>query len=317
MRTPPLFLEWDGTAMIVVFGSLNMDLIVPVAHLPRPGETVLSPSHAKAPGGKGANQAVAAARAGAEVVMAGCVGRDGFGDELLEIVSAAGVDTSLIEPVDAPTGIALVTVADDGENQIIVASGANMAPYHDMVDDKLLEDCSTLLLQMETPLREVFTLTGRAKAAGRRVILNAAPAGPIMPETLDILIVNEGEAEVVAAKIGLEERRTEDVADRLAERFGITTIVTLGAAGALAVGPETRWKVGSLRIEPIDTVGAGDAFCGTLAAALDNGLALPDAMRCGAVAGSLACLEHGAMPSLPDADAIDARLNDLGPAEAF
>jgi ribokinase len=303
--------------MIVVFGSLNMDLIVPVPHLPRPGETVLSPSHAKATGGKGANQAVAAARAGGEVVMVGCLGRDGFGDELLEIVSAEGVDTSLIEHVDAPTGIAVVTVADDGENQIIVASGANMAPVHDMVDDALLADCSTVLLQMETPLREVFTLTGRAKKAGKRVILNAAPAGPIMPETLDLLIVNEGEADVVAAEIGLEERGARRVAERLAQSHGLTTIVTLGPAGAVAIGPKERWQIGSLAIQPVDTVGAGDAFCGTLAAALDNGLNLPDALRCGAVAGALASLEHGAMPSLPDADAIDARLNDLAPAVSF
>ncbi len=303
--------------MIVVFGSLNIDLIVPVPHLPKPGETVLSPSHAKAPGGKGANQAVAAARAGGEVVMVGCVGRDSFGDELLEIVSAEGVAPSLIEHVDAPTGIAVVTVADDGENQIIVASGANMAPGHDMVDEDLLADCSTVLAQMETSLREVFTLTGRAKQAGKRVILNAAPAGPIMPETLDLLIVNEGEADVVAAELGLEERGGNKVAERLAQSHGITTIVTLGAAGAVAIGPDDRWQIDSLTIQPVDTVGAGDAFCGTLAAALDNGLGLRDALRCGAVAGALACLEHGAMPSLPDAAAIAARLGELAPAERF
>ena len=301
--------------MILVFGSLNMDLIVPVPTLPGPRETVLSPGHMKAPGGKGANQAVAAARAGAEVVMVGCVGRDGYGDELLEIVSAEGIDTSLIDHVEAPTGIAVVAVADDGENQIFVASGANMAPSHEMVVDELLADCSTLLLQMETPLREVFTLTGRAKQQGKRVILNAAPAGPIMPETLDILIVNEGEASAVATEIGLEERAPAEVATRLAQSHGLTTIVTLGAEGAIAIGPEARWSIGSLAIRPIDTVGAGDAFCGTLAAALDNGLDLPDALRCGVVAGSLACLEHGAMPALPDAAAVDARLSEVAPAE--
>ncbi|MBT6203116.1 MAG: ribokinase [Rhodospirillaceae bacterium] len=294
-----------------------MDLIVPVPHLPQPGETVLSPSHAKAPGGKGANQAVAAARAGAEVVMVGCVGRDGFGDELLEIVSAADVDTSLIDHVEAPTGIALVTVADDGENQIIVASGANMAAGHEMVSDDLLGECSTVLLQMETPLREVFTLTGRAKAAGKRVILNAAPAGPIMPETLDILIVNEGEAAVVAAEIGLEERAAGDVAQRLAQTHGLTTIVTLGAQGAVAIGPDAHWRIGSLVVQPVDSVGAGDAFSGVFAAGLDNGMELADALRCAAVAGSLTCLEHGAMPALPDAEAIDARLAELAPAEPF
>jgi len=301
--------------VIVVFGSLNMDLIVPVPRLPGPGETVLSPSHATAPGGKGANQAVAAARAGGEVVMVGCVGRDAFGDELLEIVSAEDVDTTLIEPVDAPTGIAVVAVADDGENQIFVSSGANMHPTQDMVTDELLADTSTLLLQMETPLREVFTLAPRAKGAGLRVILNAAPAGPIMPETIDILIVNEGEALEVAGELGLAERDPEAIARRLAHDHGLTTIVTLGAKGAIAIRPDACWRIGSLEITPVDTVGAGDAFCGTLAAGLDNGLDLPDALRCAAVAGSLACLEHGAMPALPDAAAIDARLAELEPAE--
>lgn len=300
--------------MILVFGSLNMDLIVPVPHLPRPGETVLSPAHATAPGGKGANQAVAAARAGAEVVMVGCVGRDAFGDELLEIVSAAEVDTRPIEPANAPTGVAVVCVADDAENQIVVAVGANAHASHEQVDETMLAACSTVLLQMETPLREVFTLARRARAAGKRVILNAAPAGPIMPETLDLLIVNEGEAAIVAEAIGLPEREARDVARRLRDDHGLSTVITLGARGALAVTPEGAWRIGSLTIEPVDTVGAGDAFCGTLAAALDNGMALPDALRAASVAGSLACLAHGAMPSLPDAEAIDARLGELAPA---
>ena len=305
----------SGPGMILVFGSLNMDLIVPVPHLPRPGETVLSPAHATAPGGKGANQAVAAARAGADVVMAGCVGRDAFGDELLEIVSAAGVDTRPIEPVNAPTGVAVVCVADDGENNIVVAVGANGHASHEQVDDTMLAECSTLLMQMETPLREVFTLAGRAKRAGCRVVVNAAPAGPIMPETMDLLIVNEGEALAVAEAIGLSAGDAATVARRLLAEHGLATVVTLGGEGALAVTPEGNWRIGCLNIEPVDTVGAGDAFTGTLAAALDNGMAMPDALRAASVAGALACLEHGAMPSLPDAEAIDARLGELAPAE--
>lgn len=301
--------------MILVFGSLNMDLIVPVPHLPRPGETVLSPAHATAPGGKGANQAVAAARAGAGVVMAGCIGRDSFGDELLEIVSAAGVDTRPIEPANAPTGVAVVCVADDGENQIVVAVGANGHASHEQVDDGLLGSCSTLLLQMETPLREVFTLAGRAKRAGLRVILNAAPAGPIMPETIDLLVLNEIEARTIAADIGAAGSDPIAFASRLRDDHGVATVITLGSRGALAVTPEGSWRIGCLDIEPVDTVGAGDAFCGTLAAALDNGMAMPDALRAAAVAGSLACLVHGAMPAMPDAEAIDARLHELAPAE--
>ncbi|MBC6440520.1 MAG: ribokinase [Rhodospirillales bacterium] len=303
--------------MIIVFGSLNMDLIVPVPELPGPGETVLSPSHATAPGGKGANQAVAAARAGGEVVIVGCVGRDSYGDDLLEIVSAHDVDTSLIEHVEAPTGIAVIAVADDGENQILVASGANMSPDHETVTDELLGECTTVLLQMEVPLRATFTLAQRAKAAGKRVVLNCAPAGPIMPETLDLLILNECETRQVVDELGMTERSPVDVATRFAAEHGLTTIVTLGADGAVAIGPHARWRVGSLAITPIDTVGAGDAFTGALTAALDNGMELQDALRCGSVAGALTCLQHGAMPALPDAEAIDARLGDLPPAEPF
>ena len=304
--------------MILVFGSLNMDLIVPVPHLPAPGETVLSPAHATAPGGKGANQAVAAARAGAEVVMVGCVGRDAFGDDLLELVSAAGVDTRPIDPVNAPTGVAVVCVADDGENHIVVAVGANGSASHEQVDDTMLAACSTLLMQMETPLREVFTLAARAKKAGCRAIVNAAPAGPIMPETMDLLVVNEGEALAVARAIGMEtEQDARAVAASLCRLHGLSTVVTLGGRGAIAVTPEGNWQIGCLAIEPVDTVGAGDAFTGTLAAALDNGMAMADALRAASVAGALACLQHGAMPSLPDAEAIDARLEELAPAEAF
>lgn len=302
--------------MILVFGSLNMDLIVPVPHLPAPGETVLSPAHITAPGGKGANQAVAAARAGADVAMVGCVGRDAFGDELLEVVSAAGVDTRPIAPVNAPTGVAVVCVADDGENSIVVAVGANGHASHEQVDDAMLGACSTVLMQMETPLREVFTLAGRARRAGKRVIVNAAPAGPIMPEVMDLLIVNEGEAIAVAQAIGLDAGDARAVARRLCETHGLSTVVTLGSQGALAVTPEGSWQIGCLQIDPVDTVGAGDAFTGTLAAAIDNGMAMGDALRAASVAGALACLEHGAMPSLPDAEAIDARLGDLAPARS-
>ena len=303
-------------AMIVVFGSLNMDLIVPVPTLPGPGETVLAPGHARAPGGKGANQAVAAARAGAGVAMAGCVGRDGFGDELLETVSAAGVDTGPVASVDAPTGLAVVAVAGDGENQIVVASGANTAPVHGMVTDGLLAGCSTLLLQLEVPPRETFALARRAKEAGKRVVLNAAPAGPIRPGVLDLLVVNEGEAARVADGLGMAERAAGDVAARLAADHGLATVVTLGSDGALAAGPGGRWRIGGLAVAPVDTTGAGDAFTGALAAALDNGMALPGALRRASVAGGLACLARGAMPALPDAAAVDARLEELAPAEA-
>ena len=303
--------------MILVFGSLNMDIVVPVPALPKAGETVLSPSYLTAPGGKGSNQAVAAARAGAEVALVGCVGRDPYGDTLLEIVSAEGIDSRAIDHVELPTGVAVVAVADDGENQIIVCVGANGAAREDQVSDAMLDAASTVLLQMEVPLREVFTFADRAKRAGRRVILNTAPAGPIMPETVDVVIMNEGEACQVAHAIGLDESEPSAIARRLAASHGLTVVTTLGGAGAAAVTPEGGWRVGALPIAPRDTTGAGDAFCGVFAASLDRGDGLDTALRRASVAGSLACLTPGAMPSLPRRETIETHLANLAPALPF
>ena len=300
--------------MIIAFGSLNMDLLIPVPALPKPGETVLTPSYATAPGGKSANQAVAAARAGGDVTLVGCVGRDAYGDDLLEIVSAEGVDSRFIDAVDGPSGLAVVAVADDGENQIIACYGANGAVTEAAVSDGLLGACSRVLLTMEVPLREVFTLAGRAREAGKQVILNAAPAGPIMPETLDILIANQVEAMQIAEHLGLSAGEPMAVARQLAASEGLTTIVTLGGDGAVAITPDGGWRIGAPSITPRDTTGAGDAFCGVLAATLDDGADLPDALRRASVAGALTCLEPGAMPALPRSEAIEARLDDLAPA---
>jgi len=167
---------------------------------------------------------------------------------------------------------------------------------------------------MEVPLREVFTLAARAKRLGRRVILNTAPAGPIMPETVDVLVMNEGEARQVAREIGLDADEPLAIARRLAQSHGLTAVTTLGAQGAVAVTPEGGWRIGAPAITPRDTTGAGDAFCGVLAATLDRGGDLAEALRHASVAGALACLTTGAMPSLPRHDAIEAQLGDLAPA---
>ena len=303
--------------MILVFGSLNMDLIIRVPGLPARGETVLAPGHLTAPGGKGANQAVAAARAGARVRMAGCVGPDQYGRELIGIMDEAGVDTGPVGIAREPTGLAIIAVDAEGENQILVSSGANFAARQESVAEDVLRGSTTLLLQLEVPPEENAALARRARARGVRVILNAAPAGPVELESLDILIVNEVEAAAVAAARGMADADPVAFAHRVADSGGPATVVTLGARGAVAVGPDGKWKIGSLAIRPVDTVGAGDAFAGTLASALDGGTAMPDALRRASVAGALACLEHGAMPSLPRAAAVDARLEELAPAVPF
>ncbi len=302
--------------MIVVFGSLNMDFILQVEHLPEPGETVLTPEHATAPGGKGANQAVAAARAGGDVAMAGCVGPDEFGRELIAVMTGEGIDMTLVATATRPTALAIVTVDHEGANQIVVSSGANREARQACVGDGVLNAATTLLLQREVPVDECVALARRARDAGMRVILNAAPAGPVDCDALDFLIVNEVEAAAVARETGLDGMAPVDLAHHLASRDGVTTVVTLGERGAVAVGPGETWRIGSLAIRPVDTVGAGDAFCGTLAAALDMDMPLPRALRRACVAGALACLEPGAMPALPRSGAIDARLEELAPAVA-
>ena len=309
--------------MIVVFGSINADLVMAVETLPRAGETVLCPSYQVAPGGKGANQAAAAARAGAEVAMFGQVGADGFGDLVVQALADAGVDTGVVLRARVPTACAAIGVDRDGENQIIVASGANLQARADQVPDALLGPETTLVLQLEVPIEEIAALTARARRAGARIILNAAPAGPV-PEavlrSLDVLVVNGIEAEALCQGIGGQgiggqgTGGPEAAAMSLAETFGVTCAVTLGGEGARAFGPEGAWSVDALRITPVDTTGAGDAFVGVLAASLDSARRFEQALHRASVGAGLACLAEGAQAALADGAAIDARLPDLAPA---
>ncbi len=293
--------------MIVVFGSLNMDLVLRVPALPAPGQTVLTPTHTRACGGKGANQAVAAARAGAAVRMAGCVGRDEAGDVLLEALAADGVDSSAVTGVAAPTGLAVVMVDAAGENQIVVASGANLEARANQVPDAWLGKGTTVVMQHEVPAAETIALGRRARARGARVVLNAAPAGPVDATAFDVLVVNEGEARAVAKAAGL----AGSTGAAMARAWDRLVVVTRGAKGVRAFERDRVATVPALAITPVDTTGAGDAFVGALAAALDADEPWPEALRRGAVAGALACLVVGAQPSLPTAEAIAARMGEL------
>lgn len=297
--------------MIVVFGSINIDLVVPVERLPRPGETVLGPGYTLIPGGKGANQALAATRAGSSVHMVGRVGRDGFSDLALAELKAAGTDLSAVQKDDLLTGCALIPVERSGQNLIIVAAGANRAVVASQVDDRLLSPQTLVALQMEVPADENWKLVRRAKSRGARVMLNCAPAAPVprdVMSALDWLIVNETEAELVAQSLSLPSAKD------VAVTTGVTVIVTLGEQGAVAYGPGESWRVGVLAIVPLDTVGAGDAFVGAFAAAIDAGAPLATALHRASVAGSLACTVRGAQPSLPTKDVIDRRASELPPA---
>ncbi len=302
--------------MIVVFGSLIADMVFAVDALPRPGETVLSRDAAVHPGGKGANQAVAAARAGASVRMAGCVGRDPFGDLLVSSLDEAGVDASLVVRGELPSGRAAVCVDRQGENQIAIAPGANGHARADQVADDRLPGAGLLMLQLEVTPEENWSLAARARAAGTRVLLNAAPAVPFptaILDGLDILVVNEGESAVIADRHDLGNAKPEAFARHMAERHGLDCVVTLGAEGAVAAIGEDLWRIGALAIEAVDSTAAGDAFVGAYAAALDGGLPAPEALRRASVAGGLACLAIGAQPSLPTAAEIRHKLESLPP----
>lgn len=304
--------------MILVFGSLNIDLVTRVKSLPAPGETVLGPSYDVVAGGKGANQALAAARAGAAVAMVGAVGKDAFADIALAELSAAGADLRGVARKGPRTGAAFITVDRKGENEIVVAAGANLKTRQSQVADAALGPGTLVVLQMEVPVSENWALARRARARGARVLLNAGPAQPLPAEalaSLDWLVANEIEIARIAGAAGHHQEDPRAAGAALAKATGIAVTVTLGSQGAVAYAGGEAWEIGVLPITPVDSTAAGDAFVGTLAAALDAGAALPAALRRASVAGALACLVRGAQPSLPSRAAVDARLKELAPAQ--
>ena len=296
--------------MIVVFGSLNFDFLFTMDHLPSAGETTLARRFEGVPGGKGANQAVAAARDGADVHMIGCVGRDVFGDRLISSLQDAGV-MCLISRTNAATGCASVFVDGRGENVIAVAPGANLALRADAVPEHLLTPNSTIVLQMEVTAEENWRLLRRARAAGARTVLNVAPAALVPADALDLtdlLIVNRGELETLASTFGIALSDYRALARTIAQRHALTCIVTLGGRGVFAVGAELALAIDAFPVEAVDTVGAGDTFCGVLAAALDRDASLADGLRRATVAAALACSRGGAQPSIPAAAETSAAI---------
>jgi len=290
--------------MIVVFGSINLDLIFPLPHIPRSGETVLGPSVRIEPGGKGANQAVAAARDNARVVMAGAVGRDALGEGALALLRDAGVDLSRVIAAEASTGCAAISVDPLGNNAIAVGSGANLMAREAQIEDALLGPATTLMLQMEVPASETAALIRRARVRGARIILNLAPAAALPPDALravDLLLVNETEGDWLADHLGV---RGGGAALRAA--LGTSVVRTLGGEGLEAATAERTWRVPARAITPVDTTAAGDCFAGVLAAALDRGTGLDRALHRATAAAALCCTRAGSQSSLPSAAAIDS-----------
>lgn len=272
---------------VTVVGSVNLDLVARCSQLPRPGETITAESFARFPGGKGANQALAAKRAGSDVSLIGAVGADSDAEEALALLVEAGVDLSGVRRVDAPTGLALITVGESGENQIVVVPGANHLLATDMID---IGATDAVLCQLEIPMDAVVAAAERTQGL---FCVNAAPATALPAEVLeraDVLIVNETERDLLS--------------DQLADT-GALVVVTLGAAGAKAFrGGRVVAEVQPPPVDPVDTVGAGDAFCGALVTALAGGTTVAAALRYGCIAGALATTRQGAQPSLPTAAEI-------------
>jgi ribokinase len=292
--------------MIIVFGSINLDLIFPVPHIPRVGETVLGPETRIEPGGKGANQAVAAARDGARVILAGAVGRDSLAASALTLLREANVDLTRVIATDTSTGCAAIAVDPAGNNAIAVGSGANLIARQAQIEDPLLGPTSTVVLQMEVRADETAALIGRARARGARIILNLAPAAPL-PETalraIDVLAVNETESAWLARHLGCA-----DGAGPLRDRLGTVIVRTLGGDGLEVASAEGVRAMPARAITPVDTTAAGDCFVGVLAAALDRGATLTAALDRATGAAALSCTRHGSQGSIPTARETDASL---------
>ncbi|MDP6690384.1 MAG: ribokinase [Alphaproteobacteria bacterium] len=302
--------------MIVVFGSIGLDIVQSVERLPRPGETVLTADYVMLPGGKGANQALAAARAGGSVQFVASVGDDDFGRLALANLDQAGVALSQVARRQRPTACATISVDRDGENQIVVSSGANLATKAEQLQagSRQLAPGDLVLQQMEIPLPEICAGVELAHRRGARNILNAAPFQPIPPATLaklDSLIVNEVEAEMLADNLGLDSGDLKAACDEVRRRFDVTVVLTLGADGAITFAPDQTLRANALPIQALDTVGAGDAFVGAFVAAMGAEMALSDCLRWGSVAGGLACLKPGAQDGVPDRVEIQARQDEI------
>ncbi len=302
---------------IVVVGSINMDLVARVARLPQPGETVLGEHLAYVPGGKGANQAVAAARLGVNVTMIGRVGDDPFGQTLLAVLRNEKIGTQHVAVVpDCSSGVAWIGVADDGMNAITVISGANGKLTPDDVNalENFIAAADALVLQLEIPLQTAAAASRLARKHRVRVILDAAPApSSSLPDDLlhvDVLTPNQTEAEAMTGIVIKDAAAAVQAAQQLQRNGAKTVVIKLGEQGAVWLDESGRTgHVPAQKIEAVDTTAAGDAFTAALSIALAEGQPLPAAVEWGCAAGTLAAMTHGAQPSIPTREAVERFAN--------
>lgn len=290
---------------IVVVGSSNTDMIIKVPRIPKPGETILGGTFQTAAGGKGANQAVAAARAGGEVTFIARVGDDMFGEQAIKGFIEDGINVDyVIKDKNAPSGVAEIFVADDGENSIAVASGANanLSPTDVEAAKQSIISADIMVMQLESPLETIAAAAQLAKANGVEAILNPAPAQPLSDELLaniSILTPNESEAELLTGVAVTDENSAEKAANILQSKGIKTVIITMGAAGVFISSDEFTGKQSGFTVEPIDTTAAGDVFNGALSVGLAGGTSLLEAVKFAQAAAALSVTKLGAQPSAP------------------
>jgi len=304
---------------ILVIGSLNADLVVRAPHFPQPGETISGEDLQVIPGGKGANQAVAAARLGSKVSMLGRVGKDSFGDFLLDNLKSNKVASQLIQRDDASTGTAIIVVDSNGQNSIVLSPGANGKVTSGDVNHAPFPGGGLLLLQLEIPTLTVLSAAQRAKENNVRVILNPAPAKELPDELIaltDFIIPNESELSLLTNQTVNDNLSAEKAAHILLRRGAKHVIVTLGSKGALIVDENASRHVDTYKVDVVDTTAAGDAFIGGFAAQLlgsdsllsnvqEQALVLQKAVRYGCACGALATTQFGAQPSLPTKEEVE------------
>ncbi len=297
---------------VVVVGSLNMDLVIRTMHLPAPGETIIGRDFMTAPGGKGANQAVAAAKLGGEVVMVGRVGADDFGHALRAHLNAAGVDSNyVLDDSLAATGVALITVEGGGQNTIVVAPGVNDNVFREDVDRAMgaLTSAQVLVTQLEIPLDTVTYALDAARASHIVALLNPAPAQPLADNIIarcDVIVPNEIEASELTGIEVKDWTSAEAAARDLGRRGASIVVITLGARGALAWDGGKVYRIPAFPVQAVDATAAGDAFVGALALTLGRGGDLLSALVAASAAGALATTKLGAQPSLPRREELEA-----------